>query len=102
VNKESYFYVHDGPVIKDRKDLLEFLRIIPQETFSYHVNSEKNDFANWIRGVFNDEALAKKLGEAKTPEDMQTALEDAMRKRANNKKDKKSVIARLVEVIKHG
>ena len=31
------------------------------QTFAYHVNKEKNDFAAWIRGIIGDVELADKL-----------------------------------------
>jgi hypothetical protein len=29
-----------------------------KDTFNYHVNGIKNDFSNWIKGVFNDLRLS--------------------------------------------
>jgi hypothetical protein len=31
------------------------------ETFAFHVNTEKNDFANWVRGIIGDEKLTRDL-----------------------------------------
>ena len=40
------------------------LQTMPGGTFSYHVNSDKNDFANWVRDVIGDVTLARNLRKA--------------------------------------
>ena len=35
------------------------------QTFAYHVNKEKNDFATWIRDIIGDAELAERLGKKK-------------------------------------
>ena len=44
---------------KNLKDLLEYIQNIEEKIFNYHVNSEKNDFYNWINEVIKDKKLAK-------------------------------------------
>jgi hypothetical protein len=67
---EKFFYVHDGTVIKSLKELPDALRHMSHETFTFHVNNEKNDFYNWIVGVFNHAAIARKIKAAKSKEMM--------------------------------
>ena len=33
-----------------------------EEVYGYHVNADKNDFANWVRNVFGRKAIANKIG----------------------------------------
>lgn len=52
VNPEHYFVLKDGGLIRSLEELILVLQNIDKETFEYHVNNEKNDFANWVRYVF--------------------------------------------------
>ncbi|MBM3200132.1 hypothetical protein FJZ53_04275 [Candidatus Woesearchaeota archaeon] len=61
VDSNHYFYLSDGRALKSLRELAEALEDMSEETFRHHVNSEKNDFANWIRDVITDEELAHSL-----------------------------------------
>jgi Fe2+ transport system protein B len=58
---EEYFYVHDGRILKNLDELKRELVNIDEATFSYHVNEQKNDFYNWIKGALKEEELAEKI-----------------------------------------
>src|SRR3989338_6270080 len=58
---DSYFILRNGRALKNLYELTNSLASMDDETFSYHVNKEKNDFANWIRHVFQDEKLANQI-----------------------------------------
>ncbi|MCK4592124.1 hypothetical protein KAT63_01640 [Candidatus Parcubacteria bacterium] len=77
---ESCFWINNGPVLKNLKDLKESLLIMSKETFSYHVNKEKNDFAAWIKEALEDSALANKLAKTKTLKPTIKAVEDRLKK----------------------
>ncbi len=77
---ESCFWVNNGPVLKNLKDLKKSLLIMSKETFSYHVNKEKNDFAVWIKNVLQDEMLANKLAKIKTLKTMSKAVGEGLKK----------------------
>ena len=62
---DKVFWVHDGSVLKNLNELAEALRKMKNEIFKYHVNSEKNDFYNWVRDVINDHELAGQIKEIK-------------------------------------
>ncbi len=66
VNDASCFWVNNGPILRNLKDLRDALLTMSKETFRYHVNEEKNDFAVWVREVLKDTALANKLAKVKT------------------------------------
>lgn len=58
---EQYFKVHDGTIIRTIPELKKAISTMKQTVYKQHVNGQKNDFANWIRHVFHDEALANTL-----------------------------------------
>lgn len=61
VSPDQYFILVDGRAIKDVKELALMLDDISDDVFRHHVNDERNDFANWVRHVFDDEDLAELL-----------------------------------------
>ena len=67
---EKYFYVSDGTVIKNLKELPDALRNMSPEAFNSHVNEEKNDFYNWVNDVFEHASLARKIKTTKRKETM--------------------------------
>ena len=60
-------------------DLSEAINLIDQDTFSKHVNEEKNDFANWVQHVFVEEELADQLRKFPTPLRMMVSIEKFLR-----------------------
>lgn len=75
VKPEEYFYMHNGVVLKNLHDLIDILEVIDEATLSCHVKDNKNDFGEWIRHVFKDNALADKIKNAKTKIEMIEILE---------------------------
>jgi hypothetical protein len=61
---ELVFWCHDGSTFADLRELAEGLAAMSDETFFYHCNSEKQDFANWVRDVIIEEDLAEELARA--------------------------------------
>ena len=55
---EQCFWVNNGPILKNIEELASTLPDISDDIFQHHVNSEKNDFSNWIKYVIGDEKLA--------------------------------------------
>ncbi|MBR9677012.1 hypothetical protein GOV04_02630 [Candidatus Woesearchaeota archaeon] len=72
--KQSYFYVTDGKVLKNLKDLALELEHIADNIFYNHVNAVKNDFANWVRDIFNEDSLAQDLCEASDKHECQKVV----------------------------
>ena len=62
------FILSNGRVLKNLYELANALQSIDSDTFSHHVNSQKNDFANWIRHVYQDERLADEIERTKEKE----------------------------------
>lgn len=61
VPEENPFWVSDGRVLREMGELAEALANMSDETYAYHSNDTKTDFANWVRDIIKDETLAKKL-----------------------------------------
>ncbi len=74
---DKAFWMCNGEMIARLGDLPGKLKNIDDSIFSQHVNSEKNDFANWIDGVFQNGSLAKKLSKVKTKAAMIKALNES-------------------------
>lgn len=61
IEKDKWFYFAGGKSAQSLEDLALVLKEIPGEEFALHVNAGKNDFANWIEGVLNEDELAAEL-----------------------------------------
>ncbi len=59
------FWVHEGPVLKDLRDLAKAFKAMEDRQFSHHTQGQ-NDFANWVEGVLADKPCAKALRKAAT------------------------------------
>ena len=55
------FYCNDGRVLHNLRDLADALRMMSDDTYRYHANDAKNDFAAWVRDVFGDARLSNEL-----------------------------------------
>lgn len=87
---DKVFWVCDGRILKNIYELNDALQTMTDDTFSYHVNKEKNDFANWIRAVMGSRKLAAELAKAKNRIDaskkIKAVLEKSKAKKAKKKK----------------
>ncbi|MBI4296942.1 MAG: hypothetical protein HY676_00235 [Chloroflexi bacterium] len=61
VSPEKKFWCCDGKVFQNLKELGTGLEAMSDDVFRYHSNQDKSDFANWVRDVIGDEALALRL-----------------------------------------
>ena len=73
-SSHHYFHVANGIVIKNLYGLDAALDIMSDDTFAHHVNADKNDFATWIRDVFQDDVLASAVAGATDRKHMQLLL----------------------------
>ncbi len=58
---DKVFWCHDGRVVKNMAELGNALKEMTNDTFEYHLNSERNDFSTWVRDVIGDTTLAGQL-----------------------------------------
>lgn len=61
VPEDKAFRCADSCVIYDLRELAKALDNMSEETFRYHANDQKNDFANWVSDVIGDRELASNL-----------------------------------------
>lgn len=71
---ENYFHCSDGSILKSLTELEQKLRAAHPAVFSHHVNSQKNDFHNWVRDVFGDNELAAAILPLRSPQAMAAAI----------------------------
>ena len=79
VSADQEFKLNDGEVLKSLDDLSEAINLIEPELFQFHVNAEKNDFANWVENVFGEHELAAQLRDHPTPLRMMVSIEKFLR-----------------------
>ncbi|MFC2135537.1 hypothetical protein ACFLTH_13065 [Bacteroidota bacterium] len=60
-DKENYFNLEDGRVLRSIANLREALKNMKNDLFDYHVSEKKNDFADWVEHVFGNHDLATKM-----------------------------------------
>jgi hypothetical protein len=64
VPDEYVFWCCDNRKFADMKELVEGLNTMSDDTYTFHVNGEKNDFYNWVIDIIKDEELATGLLQA--------------------------------------
>lgn len=70
IEESSAFILKDGQKLRTLKSLADSLKTMDDGFFNEHVNSEKNDFANWISHCFEDELLAQRIRNLKTKQEI--------------------------------
>jgi hypothetical protein len=61
VQCEKVFWSHDGRTFKNMQELALGLISMDDETYMYHANNNKNDFAHWVKEVIGDRETAREL-----------------------------------------
>jgi len=64
---EKNFWLCDGRALKSLKELAAAFETMDEKTWDFHVTAEKNDFANWIEGVFGQKQLGAAIRKTKKP-----------------------------------
>lgn len=75
--ENKYFKLDNGVELKSIQDLVNYLPTMPDDIFSKHVDSAKNDFASWIKHVFEESELADKVSHATTKSGLEEVLVNA-------------------------
>jgi len=70
------FWLKSGQVLKNIEELLNAIENAPEDIFRHHVTADHNDFANWIKDVIGDNALANAIKKAKTKDETAKKLRD--------------------------
>jgi len=58
---DKYFVLANGQPVKNVAELAAILDQLEDHVFNHHVNVDRNDFHNWIKDVFEDIDLARKI-----------------------------------------
>ena len=93
------FYFSNGDSAGSLDELLGKLKVIGDECFSYHVNEDKNDFANWIEFCVGDKALGKKIRNLKDKGKIVIAIDKKVNTPA---RVKGNIISQIKGAILHG
>ncbi len=86
---ENVFWLCTGVTLKNIEELKKALKTMEDGVFNYHVNAEKNDFANWIKDIFKDIKLAERLQKVKSKEDYVKIIEGDTKKPEPKRKQKR-------------
>lgn len=78
--EDKWFYFRNGRRASNIQELKDVLESMDEFEFKHHVNNERNDFANWVEGVFEKKKLAKNLREVSERDGMVIMLEDFLKK----------------------
>lgn len=71
---QRYFILANGHPVKHVAHLAEILDDLEDHVFDHHVNPERNDFHTWVKDVFKDVELAKKMLGVNRKEDLQLVI----------------------------
>ncbi len=71
VPEEYVFRCCNGHILRNMKELGDELKTMSNESYAFHVNTEKNDFTNWVGDIIKDGRLVKDL--QKSPNQAQAA-----------------------------
>lgn len=59
--EHHYFVLANGKPVKHVAELASILDQIEDHVFHHHVTPDRNDFHNWVKDVFDDMELARKI-----------------------------------------
>ena len=68
------FWTTDGQVIKNLEELRLAFGTMDDEVYLHHVTKEKNDFADWVEHVLEDNSCASSLRKSKKPASAKTVV----------------------------
>lgn len=68
-SNDNSFWVNDGQVLNSLVALQEALNNMQNEVFAYHVQKDRNDFADWVNFVLCDGKCSSDLRKTKTKDD---------------------------------
>lgn len=84
MDKQQQFHFRDGTHASSLNDLKEKIETISYAEFYHHVNSSKNDFANWVRYVLKDDQLANSLEKTTSIVETVEVMNDYLHPRAHH------------------
>ncbi len=76
---ELMFRLQGGGMIRNIPELKKALAKMSDSSYSHHVSEARNDFAQWIKDVFHDTALAQQVQHARSKHQMEQKLEKVLK-----------------------
>ena len=73
------FWVNSGPVLRNLKELANYLEVIDVARYNFHTKNGSNDFANWVKHVLKDDKAAQAINKAKTISATLTAVNKSLK-----------------------
>ena len=73
---DKSFHVRGGKVFRNLHELKSGLDSISEEDFQFHLKNGNNDFAEWIKHIFDNDKLASSLKKIKTKKGFIKKLEE--------------------------
>ena len=86
VGQDKVFWLKDSSILKSLVELKDRLDFMPDDIFFFHANSEKNDFYNWVKDIYQNQSLANKIKNAKTRQELKILLEKELKPKIEIKK----------------
>lgn len=74
-SENEAFFVRNGPKLLCLRELKEYIKDMSDETFNHHVNSERNDFANWTKGALKLDNEAEKIRKSRNKMELSNILD---------------------------
>jgi hypothetical protein len=71
---EQHFVLVTGKRLQHYMALADVLEELEDTVVRHHVNEVRHDFANWVRHVFSEEALADELANAHDKKEMRLII----------------------------
>lgn len=93
--EDQWFYFSGGRKASSLEELKQVLEVLGEDEFRHHVNDQRNDFANWVEGVFGELGLAKNMREVSEKEGLVIILDEFLKKK-KQKKARHEKIKRLI------
>ena len=75
VSEQELFHLQNGLDVTSLRELVVRLRTMEEKTFEHHVGGGKNDFSTWVKDVFGEERLSRKIQAIKKKDEMADMLE---------------------------
>ncbi|GEM_PF-694498 len=92
VPQEVSFWLSDGRIIRNAVELANAARTMPDEVYEYHANQFKNDFADWVRDIIKDEALAYAVRKAANKKGLEEAIRKRLKGRLRIEESKRTIL----------
>jgi hypothetical protein len=80
ISPHHYFHLRNNQNLKSLSELYSAIKNMGDDDFRHHVNSTKNDFANWIAHILEKQELANKLFRKTSKEETLELIKDELEK----------------------